>query len=129
MAPDISSKLKSHVSIIDERMKSAAAAAATQSQVYHTALPATVTSSRLPLLPVGTETNMAASTTAGPPVVAGSEVPFSMPPLDDWTFGLSPDQQLQLQSDLTTWPFDIGGGESGAMDPFVCYETWAPQNS
>lgn len=103
---DISTKLKSHVSRIDEYM-SKAATEAERSQVYHHALPRPTRF----LQPVSLDHGVQ----GGRPDLsspAQQAVPLAPPdPSSGGRFELSPAQQMQLQTDLTTdWPFEIGNG-------------------
>lgn len=86
--PGISDKLKSHVSMIDVRLNGSAMEA-TRNQVFDVPLAgATNESTIIPNDPIEN--------------VGGIEDTLG------WTFALSPDQQMQLQSDLTSdWPFDF----------------------
>ena len=125
VTPDISARLKTHVSILDERMKSAATEAAL-GQVFHSALPATIVrSAQSSIEPV------IASTTSGYADLRGNNldtVATNPPAAEGWTFEFSPGHQLQLQSDLTTdWPFDIGG--NGFADILAGLPGFTPDSS
>ena len=104
--PDISTKLKAHVTKIDEYMAKAALEAQ-RAQVYHSALPRQAQSmDRLPAESSGDIITLPDAITSTIPQTTSEILP-----VDDWTFELSPTQQMQLQNDLTTdWPFDFGNG-------------------
>lgn len=88
ISPDISSKLKAHVEVIDERMESAAMEAK-DSQIFHQALPQVDHQISLP-------------PASHNDLIGGEHDAI------DWNFLISPSHQVQLQSDLTGWPFDFG---------------------
>lgn len=108
MRPHISAKLKSHASIIDEKMRSTAAV-----QTQGTSIQSTILESNAESTPAGTVSAPAAPT---------SDLDFSGP--DTWTFELSPEHQLQLQDVLTTnWPFDFTSRGAMGLDTFDASES------
>ena len=106
MEPEISAKLKAHASIIDDKMSSAAAAAV-QAQMPSISSAHSVSSiANFPF------------TAPQPAQPAASFGPEREDP-DNWTFGFSPDHQMQLQDVLTSnWPFDFTSHGSLGLDGF-----------
>lgn len=98
---DISARLKSHVSIIDQRMKALANEAA-MDQVYHTALPSNIIRSSQPVVTPENCPNYHSSSMVGTGSLSREgEIASASQADDGWMFEFSPDLQLQLQNDLT----------------------------
>ena len=111
LTSDISIKLKAHVSKIDGYMASAALEAQRE-QVYHLPRPYQMSDSHeRTAQPLDTDQGTS-------PQKAKTDGDFAIPDLfGDWTFELSPDHRLQLQTDLTTdWPIHVG--RNGMPDYF-----------
>ena len=101
-------------------MRSSAARAA-HSQVYHNALPKRAgsptdsqTSEIATSIPTGLPaTDIRSTSGSGSTAAIDSFSQEGLAP--DWSYEFSPDQQTQLQNDLTAnWPFDMGPG--GMLD-------------